>query len=66
MCFGLVCDADERVVQRGRAEGVCPYCGGTIQVVDTQSHWRLCFVPLSSKTKRKYYCSICNRQLVLQ
>ncbi|XP_033516416.1 uncharacterized protein [Nicotiana tomentosiformis] len=66
MCFVFVCDEDERFLQRQAAAGACPYCGGMIQAVDLESQWRLCFVPLSFKKKRKYYWTICTRRLVIQ
>ncbi|XP_010315727.1 uncharacterized protein [Solanum lycopersicum] len=65
MCFVFVCDEDERVVRREKAKGVCPYCGGMIQAVDVESQWRLFFIPISFKTKRKYYCTLCLKCLVL-
>ncbi|WOG89097.1 hypothetical protein DCAR_0208333 [Daucus carota subsp. sativus] len=66
MCLVFVCDKDERVVGRQVAPGSCPYCGGVIQAMDIQSSWRLCFVPLSFNNKRKFYCSLCSRRLVVK
>ncbi|XP_027356600.1 uncharacterized protein LOC113865964 [Abrus precatorius] len=66
MCIVFVCGEDERVVSRQPAPGACPYCGGLIQAVDVESHWNFCFLPLYVKTKRRYYCTICNSRLILQ
>ncbi|GFP81612.1 hypothetical protein PHJA_000304500 [Phtheirospermum japonicum] len=66
MCLVFVCDEDERVTGRYAAPGACPYCGGMVQAMDVQSNWRFCFVPLYHKTKRRLYCTICSRRLVVQ
>ncbi|KAL5559391.1 hypothetical protein UlMin_035602 [Ulmus minor] len=66
MCFVFVCDEDERVLSRQAAPGACPYCGGMIQAMDVESQWRLCFVPLYWRTKRKFYCAMCSRRLVVR
>ncbi|KAL3844328.1 hypothetical protein ACJIZ3_001731 [Penstemon smallii] len=66
MCLVFVCDEDERVIGRQAAPGACPYCGGMVQAMDVQSQWRFCFVPLYFKNKRRLYCSICSRRLVVQ
>ncbi|KAF8015237.1 hypothetical protein BT93_H0898 [Corymbia citriodora subsp. variegata] len=66
MCLVFVCDEDERVVARQAAPGACPYCGGPVQAMDVESQWRFCFLPLSSRTKRKFYCAVCARRLVAQ
>ncbi|KHN16457.1 hypothetical protein D0Y65_014040, partial [Glycine soja] len=55
-----------RVVSRQPAPGACPYCGGMIQAMDFESQWSFCFLPLYSKTKRRHYCTMCTRKLVLQ
>ncbi|KAG2691732.1 hypothetical protein I3843_08G021300 [Carya illinoinensis] len=65
MCLVFVCDEDERVVSTQPAPGACPYCGGMIQTMDVHTQWRFCFLPLYSRTKRKYYCTICARRLVV-
>jgi hypothetical protein len=66
MCLFFVCDEDERVVSTQVAPGACPYCGGMVQAMDVQSQWRLCFVPLYFRNKRKHYCTICAKSLVVQ
>ncbi|KAL7610441.1 uncharacterized protein LOC111884168 [Lactuca sativa] len=66
MCLVFVCDEDERIVGQKQAPGSCPYCGGLIQAMDIESQWRLCFLPFYYKTKRKYYCTLCSRRLILQ
>ncbi|KAK3437351.1 uncharacterized protein LOC104437188 [Eucalyptus grandis] len=66
MCLVFVCDEDEQVVARQAAPGACPYCGGAIQAMDVESQWRFCFLPLYFRTKRKFYCSLCARRLVVQ
>ncbi|XP_060192813.1 uncharacterized protein LOC132622255 [Lycium barbarum] len=66
MCLVFVCDEDERVLQRQGAPGACPYCGGMVQALDAESQWRFCFLPLYFKTKRRYYCTLCTRRLIIQ
>ncbi|KAB2629524.1 hypothetical protein D8674_034319 [Pyrus ussuriensis x Pyrus communis] len=51
MCLVFVCDEEERVLLRQQAPG---------------SNWRFCFLPLYWRTKRKFYCSLCTRKLVVQ
>ncbi|XP_019098994.1 PREDICTED: uncharacterized protein LOC109132210 [Camelina sativa] len=65
MCLVFVCDQDERVIGRYAAPGACPYCGGAVQVVDVNSQWRICFVPLSNKGKHRHLCSTCGKRLVV-
>lgn len=65
MCLVFVCDQDERVIGRYAAPGACPYCGGAVQVVDVNSQWRFCFVPLSNKSKRRHLCSTCGKRLIV-
>ncbi|KAH6807549.1 hypothetical protein C2S51_028657 [Perilla frutescens var. frutescens] len=64
MCF-LGCDEEETEVARQQAPGTCPYCGGKVQAVDVSSRWRFCFLPICFRFKRKYFCSLCSRRLVL-
>ncbi|KAK9210757.1 hypothetical protein WN943_000130 [Citrus x changshan-huyou] len=66
MCLVCVCDEDERVLGTQTAPGACPFCGGMIRAMDVQSEWRFCFLPLYFKTKRKFYCTVCARRLVVQ
>ncbi|XP_004501238.1 uncharacterized protein [Cicer arietinum] len=66
MCLVFVCGQDERVVSRQPAPGSCPYCGGMIQAVDVDSNWNFCFLPLYHKTKRRHYCTMCARKLMVQ
>lgn len=65
MCLVFVCDKDERVIGRYAAPRACPYCGGAVQVVDVNSQWRFCFVPLSNKSKRRHICSTCGKRLIV-
>lgn len=65
MCLVCGCEEEEREIGRQQASGSCPYCGGKVQAVDVESHWRFCFLPLCFTVKRKYYCSLCSRRLVL-
>ncbi|XP_019058230.1 PREDICTED: uncharacterized protein LOC109116734 [Tarenaya hassleriana] len=59
MCLVFVCDEDERVIGRHEAPGA-------VQAVDVETQWRLCFVPLYFKSKRRHICSICGRRLVVR
>lgn len=64
MCLVFVCDEEERVLGSQQAPGSCPYCGGVVMATDVESAWRLCFLPLFFKAKRKFYCTLCARRLV--
>ncbi|XP_059645434.1 uncharacterized protein LOC132286992 [Cornus florida] len=66
MCLVFVCDEDERVISRQSAPGSCPYYGGMIHAKDVESQWRFCFLPLYFRTKKKYYCSMRARRLVVK
>ncbi|XP_023002566.1 uncharacterized protein LOC111496375 [Cucurbita maxima] len=66
MCLVFVCDEDQRILSRQPAPGACPYCRGTIQATDVETKWRFCFLPLYWKTKRKFNCTSCTRDLVMQ
>nr|GMC91390.1 Methionyl-tRNA synthetase [Ipomoea batatas] len=66
MCLVFVCDEDERVVGKQVAPGACPYCGGVVQAMDVESQWSFCFLPIYFKNKRRYYCTLCARRLVIQ
>ncbi|KAM0943279.1 hypothetical protein DsansV1_C13g0120551 [Dioscorea sansibarensis] len=64
MCLVFVCDEEERVMAQQPAPGSCPYCGGTVMATDVESAWRLCFLPLCFRIKRRYHCALCSRRLV--
>ncbi|XP_038983746.1 uncharacterized protein LOC120111274 [Phoenix dactylifera] len=64
MCLVFVCDEEERVLGSHQAPGSCPYCGGVVMATDVESAWRLCFLPLCFRAKRKFYCTLCARRLV--
>lgn len=63
MCLMFICDEEEKVLGTQQAPGVCPYCGGRVQSMDVETRWRLCFLPLCFKTKRKFFCTNCSRRL---
>ncbi|XP_057500234.1 uncharacterized protein LOC130784391 [Actinidia eriantha] len=63
MCSVFGCE--ERELGRKQAPGECPHCGGTVEAVDFESHWRFCFLPICFFIKRKYFCSLCSKLLVL-
>ncbi|XP_039032807.1 uncharacterized protein LOC120168004 [Hibiscus syriacus] len=65
MCLMLLCGKQERELGRVQAPGFCPHCGGKVEVVDVESRWRLCFLPVCFNINRKYYCTLCARRLVL-
>ncbi|XP_057979783.1 uncharacterized protein LOC131165758 [Malania oleifera] len=65
MCLGLVCEEGERVLGRQKAPGACPYCGGNVEAMDVESKCSFCFLPICFKIKRKYFCTLCARRLVL-
>ncbi|XP_028066599.1 uncharacterized protein LOC114269475 [Camellia sinensis] len=60
----FVC-GEERELGRKQAAGQCPYCGGKVQALDVESHWRFCFLLICFNIKRKYLCSVCDKHLVL-
>ncbi|CAL9009411.1 unnamed protein product [Prunus brigantina] len=59
-----VFDLREKVVGKRGAATACPYCGGPVFAWDFDAHLLFCFIPISHKSKRKFYCSICSRRLV--
>ncbi|KAI3498032.1 hypothetical protein L1887_33733 [Cichorium endivia] len=63
----LIRVCSEEAIELGRqvASGACPYCEGKVEVVDTESKWRFCCLPISYVNKRKYFCTLCSRRLVL-
>ncbi|XP_028100529.1 uncharacterized protein LOC114299901 [Camellia sinensis] len=63
-CKVFVC-GEERELGRKQAPGLCPYCGGKVQAIDLESHWRFCFLPICFFIKRKFLCSLCDKHLVL-
>ncbi|XP_018480440.1 uncharacterized protein LOC130511943 [Raphanus sativus] len=65
MCLEFVYHEEKTELGRQQAPGVCPYCGGKVAAVDTETKWLFCFLPLCFKVKRKYSCSSCDRRLVL-
>ncbi|XXG71034.1 hypothetical protein AAC387_Pa07g0378 [Persea americana] len=65
MCLSLVCNEEKKEIGRQKAPGECPYCGGPVESMDVESQWRLCFLPLSFKAQRKYFCTSCSRRLVV-
>ncbi|CAN6547512.1 unnamed protein product [Malus baccata var. baccata] len=65
MWLVYVCDEEEKELGRHQAPGACPYCGGKVQAVDVEAQRKLCFLPLCFKIKRKYFCTLCSRRLVL-
>ncbi|PKI52623.1 hypothetical protein CRG98_026963 [Punica granatum] len=65
MCLVCGCEEEEREIGRQQASGACPHCGGKVQAVDVETHWRFCFLPVCFSFKRKYYCSLCSKRLVL-
>ncbi|KAJ8486381.1 hypothetical protein OPV22_018866 [Ensete ventricosum] len=64
MCVVFLCREEEEVLGRHKAPGSCPYCGGAVMATDVESVWRLCFLPLCHKIKRKFSCAHCSRRLV--
>ncbi|XP_047307089.1 uncharacterized protein LOC124910488 [Impatiens glandulifera] len=65
MCLVFVCDEEEKVMGRHPAPGACPFCGGSVQAMDVESQWRFCFLPFYFKTKRRFFCTLCTRRLVV-
>ncbi|OAY52084.1 hypothetical protein MANES_04G056300v8 [Manihot esculenta] len=63
MGWGLFCDEEDIELGRQQAPGSCPHCGGKVQVMDVERKWSFCFLPISYKVKRKYFCSLCARRL---
>lgn len=57
-------DLREKVIRKNGAEAACPYCGGPVLAIDFDAHLRFCFLPISHKVKKKFYCTICSRRLV--
>ncbi|XAR63724.1 hypothetical protein NMG60_11023763 [Bertholletia excelsa] len=65
MClFGCV-EEEKRELGRKQAYGSCPSCGGKVQAVDYESRWKICFLPFCFVVKRKFFCTLCSKRLVL-
>ncbi|KAI3498031.1 hypothetical protein L1887_33732 [Cichorium endivia] len=60
-----VCSEEAKEVGRQVASGACPHCQGKVEAVDTENKWRFCCLPISYVNKRKYFCTLCSRRLVL-
>ncbi|KAL5769143.1 hypothetical protein ACOSP7_015699 [Xanthoceras sorbifolium] len=65
MCFGFVCEVEERELGRRQAPGSCSYCGGKVVAMDVERHCRFCFLPVFYKIKRKFFCTLCAKRLEL-
>ncbi|CAH2056712.1 unnamed protein product [Thlaspi arvense] len=55
----------KREIGRKQAPGQCPCCGGKVEALDVESRWTFCFLPICFLIKRKYFCSLCAKRLVL-
>ncbi|GKV00297.1 hypothetical protein SLEP1_g13011 [Rubroshorea leprosula] len=62
MC--LISEKEEEL-GRQQALGSCPYCGGKVEALDVERRWKLCFIPICFIIKRKYFCTLCAKRLVL-
>lgn len=60
-----VCEEEESVIGRKQAAGKCPCCGGKVQAVDIQATGKFCYLQACFRLKRKYFCSLCSKRLVL-
>ncbi|XP_010526379.1 PREDICTED: uncharacterized protein LOC104803960 [Tarenaya hassleriana] len=65
MCMVFVFGEEKRELGRQQAPGMCPYCDGKVEAIDVETKWFLCFLPLCLKINRKFFCSSCDRRLVL-
>ncbi|XP_010541098.1 PREDICTED: uncharacterized protein LOC104814646 [Tarenaya hassleriana] len=65
MCLVFAFREETTELGRQTAPGLCPYCDGKVSAVDVETKWLFCFLPLCFKVKRKYFCSSCDRRLVL-
>lgn len=65
MWFMHVFDEEKKELGRQQAPGSCPYCQGKVEAMDVEIQWRLCFLPMCFKIKRKYFCTSCARRLEL-
>ncbi|RDX78690.1 hypothetical protein CR513_40990, partial [Mucuna pruriens] len=62
MWFMHVLDEEEKELGRQQAPGSCPYCAGKVEAMDVEIQWRLCFLPMCFKIKRKFFCTSCARR----
>ncbi|KAK3221262.1 hypothetical protein Dsin_008287 [Dipteronia sinensis] len=53
MCFGFVCEVEERELGRQQAPGSCPHCGGKVVAMDVERQCRFCFLPVFYKIKQR-------------
>lgn len=58
-----VFDEQETMIRK-EIESICPYCGGPVAAIDFDVHLVFCFLPISHKTKKKFFCTICSRRLI--
>ncbi|XP_038879931.1 uncharacterized protein LOC120071640 [Benincasa hispida] len=65
MWLACVWEEKERELGRQQAPGTCPFCQGKVYAIDVERRWKLCFLPLCLKIKRKYLCTLCSRRLEL-
>lgn len=65
MWFMHVFDEEKKELGRQQAPGSCPYCQGKVEAMDVEIQWRLCFLPMCFKIKRKFFCTSCARRLEL-
>ncbi|PSR96984.1 NUT family member protein [Actinidia chinensis var. chinensis] len=61
-----VVDVREKEIGReGGRGGGCPYCGGPLLAMDFDTQLVVFCIPFSHKTKRKLFCTICSRRLLI-
>ncbi|KAA0058206.1 uncharacterized protein LOC101203895 [Cucumis sativus] len=65
MWLACVWEEKEQELGRQQAPGTCPFCQGKVYAIDVERQWKLCFLPLCLKIKRKYLCTLCSRRLEL-
>ncbi|KAF4365146.1 uncharacterized protein LOC115697959 [Cannabis sativa] len=65
MWMVYVCEEEKKELGRQQAPGSCPKCGGKVEAIDVETKRRFCFLPMCFNIKRKYFCTVCSRRLVL-
>ncbi|KAJ9702968.1 hypothetical protein PVL29_004640 [Vitis rotundifolia] len=65
MSIFQVFDMRKKVIKREGAGAVCPCCGGPVVATLLDCNLHVCCIPVSRKTKTKYFCAICSRPLTL-
>ncbi|KZT76694.1 hypothetical protein F511_46281 [Dorcoceras hygrometricum] len=60
-----VCEEEDDEIMKEKAPGKCPKCGGRVEAVYVQSRGKFCHLPVCLRIKKKFFCAMCSKRLVL-